>query len=283
MLNIKDNHPILQNLVHLAPTMVDLFIEDVTIGISNTKHMLISIPGKTFTLGISPGYLLQKGDGMYEAVKMNKPINSFIPESVFGVPLVANTIPVRDEFGTLIGSIGVASSVKNYEKINEISKSLFDLVRVFSESLKDLTDSYQLLADNIDAVSAQSNNIIESNKDIDKIVRLVKEVSEQTNILGLNASIEAARAGEAGKGFGIVASEIRNLAGSSKAHSESIKTTIDKIDELLFNLNDNIQKISEESTEQNVITTNLINSINKISDTAKELSEYAQKITKNKK
>lgn len=280
-MNLQDNHPILQNLVHLAPSMVDLFIEDVTIGISNTEHMLISIPGKTFTLGISPGYLLQKGDGMYEAVKMDKPYNTFIPESVFGVPLVANTIPVRDENGVLIGSIGVASSVKNYEKINQISQTLFDLVKVFSESLNDLTESFRLLTDNIDSVSAQSNNIIESNKDIDKIVKLVKEVSEQTNILGLNASIEAARAGEAGKGFGIVANEIRNLAGSSKAHSESIKKTIDRIDELLINLNENIIKISDESTEQNSITANLIDSINKISETAKELSDYAQGIIKN--
>lgn len=99
---------------------------------------------------------------------------------------------------------------------------------VYNRAVKEKQDAVLQVADMAESVQRK----IEKSKDVEQIRELTKNIiniTEETNLLALNASIEAARAGEAGKGFNVVADEIGKLAMNSAASATEIQNVTDAV------------------------------------------------------
>ena len=95
--------------------------------------------------------------------------------------------------------------------------------------VSDTLDGTQAMAGEVQAGSERLQLLAGEIRDIGKVLEVIRAVSEQTNLLALNAAIEAARAGEAGRGFAVVADEVRTLAYRTQQSTQEIEQMIGSV------------------------------------------------------
>ena len=204
--------------------------------------------------------------------------------------------------------------------INQVSKNSAESAEVAQRSVQIATNGAGVvrqtiqgmdnIRDQIQETSKRIKRLGESSQEIGSIVELINDISEQTNILALNAAIQAASAGEAGRGFAVVADEVQRLAERSSNATKRIEslvqtiqadtneavssmeqttsevvagarlaedagTALGEIESVSTNLADLIQGISSAAQQQTAAATNITQAMNTIQSITAQTSQGA--------
>jgi twitching motility protein PilJ len=132
-----------------------------------------------------------------------------------------------------------ASALSMAQSMNEVSRSAIQSAQVARQSLgaaekgagavEDSIKGMNEIRDQIQDTSKRIKRLGESSQEIGEIVELISDITEQTNVLALNAAIQAASAGEAGRGFTVVAEEVQRLAERSGEATKQIAAIVKTI------------------------------------------------------
>ncbi|MEF1312136.1 methyl-accepting chemotaxis protein [Vibrio mytili] len=124
---------------------------------------------------------------------------------------------------------------------NQVANSANDTAQNTEEADKQSQQTQSLIhstVSNIQGLASQLNTASKAVSDLDqdvhnivKVLDVIGDIAEQTNLLALNAAIEAARAGEQGRGFAVVADEVRSLAGRTQDSTKEIQNMIANLQE----------------------------------------------------
>jgi heme-based aerotactic transducer len=136
---------------------------------------------------------------------------------------------------------------QNVEQISrEIEKSMHDVSSIATQ----VAQSAEALSGAQENISASMKNLTVYSQEIEKVIRLVMSIANQTHLLGLNAQIEASRAGEHGRGFGIVANEVRKLSEEVKRSSKDIQSAVERIIKQVAEMNEQTASTLSIATDQ---------------------------------
>jgi twitching motility protein PilJ len=212
----------------------------------------------------------------------------------------------------------MANSVKkvSISAVNsaDVAKKSVDIASKGAKAVQDIIAGMDIIREQVQETSKRIKRLGESAQEIGEIVSLIDDISNQTNILALNAAIQSATAGDAGRGFAVIADEIQRLAersGNATKQIEAIVKTIQgdtneavssmeestsgvvsgakiakragealtEIEQVSVQLAGQIENISQTSRSQTAVAGNIANTMNTIQEITKQTSQDTEETT----
>lgn len=267
----------LERFIEIMPILNGVMQDDITIIVFDLRKEIIA--------AYAPGQLKMPskvGDPIknmetYNFVKKSKEqLPSIVPTRFFGVPAKGLLTPVFDESGEVVAIVSVSKSIEKEAKIEDSTSKLFSSMEQLNAGIEEVSSNSQQLSTFIREIDEFSSQTEEKIKNIDSIIEDIKNISQHSNLLALNASIEAARAGDVGRGFSVVATEMGKLSSLSKDSAEKVSKSLLDIKKAIKFISEKISSTSLSSENQAAATEEMEATADEIVIIAKQLSDLAK-------
>jgi hypothetical protein len=274
-------HPVAASFRDFAPIIAEMFPEGANICVFDLQKVIDKQASKKFDItSIKIGTSIIEDSIVSRAIRTGKHIIEEVDSSMFGVNALEAAYPLFDVDNPdeIVGLLDIITPKELAVNLRNMSENLESGLTGIASAIEELAASASNIHTNEIELHNEIKNVITLSEEINEVSSFIKEIADETKMLGLNAAIEAARAGDAGRGFGVVAEEIRKL-------SEQSKSTVPKIKKLTDNIKSKVNATSERSEsslassqEQAAASEEITASIEELTSMSQELNKIAQEI-----
>lgn len=158
-------------------------------------------------------------------------------------------------------------------KLKRMSGTLHEGLTQIAASMEQMAASAMEVSQNQNLLNQEISNVQSLSEQINEVLAFIKQIADETKMLGLNAAIEAARSGEAGRGFEVVAQEIRKLSDESKQ-------TVVRIRELTTHIQKSVGKTIDTSSSTLSTTEQQASAVQEVNASVEEIMALSEQLNK---
>jgi len=274
-------HPVARAFDDFAPMIANMFPEGAFLYMTDLTQYAYRQGSEKFDIpNIQVGTPLIDGATASEAIKTKKVTVREFDASMYGVPTMVMNYPLfdEDENNKVVATFGIMIPRQVHVQLREIAENIERGLADISAGIEELAAAASEISNNEKQLNENVNEVFDLSEAINEVLGFIKQIADETKMLGLNAAIEAARAGDVGRGFGVVAEEIRKLSDESRVTVVKIRDLTEQIKGKITETSKRSEQSMRASEEQAAATEEITASVEEITAMSEEMKRIAENL-----